>query len=244
MSAHRSSRPVGTVLSREIRDLTKTRSFVIGMVISVIVNVTFIGGIAASAQSISELGHQGVAVGALVVAVAGLPIAVAFPLLGSEPMVRDQSTGANVCLLATPARPVDLVVARAVALWLPSAVIGAVMGAAVPLVFIGTGSPLGQSLPVVRLILSGAIVVPLLFLGLAMLMAELALVFSADIATAPSYVVGLAVVAGVPIASVSAGVDASAPGFFVGSCIVTAVFLLCVIAWAVRLTKEKVAMAQ
>ena len=186
MSAHRSSRPVGTVLSREIRDLTKTRSFVIGMVISVIVNVTFIGGIAASAQSISELGHQGVAVGALVVAVAGLPIAVAFPLLGSEPMVRDQSTGANVCLLATPARPVDLVVARAVALWLPSAVIGAVMGAAVPLVFIDTGSPLGQSLPVVRLILSGAIVVPLLFLGLAMLMAELALVFSADIATARS----------------------------------------------------------
>lgn len=244
MSSDYSSRPRGVVLSREIRDLTRTRSFLIGALISVGVNIAFIGGIAAAAQPIAESGYQRVAVGALVVAVAGLPIAVAFPLLGSEPMARDQSTGANVCLLATPVRPIDLVVARAVALWLPSGMIGAVMGAAVPLVLMGIGSPLGDSLPVVRLVLLGAVVIPLIFLALAMLMAVLALVFSADVATAPSYIVGLAVVAGVPIASVSAGVDASALAFFVGACIVAAVSLFCVMVWARRLPKERVVMAQ
>lgn len=232
----------GTVLRRELRDTVRSRAAVLAAILVVVAAIAAVAAVAiflgSSAGTALPSAARRTVVGALAIALGALPAGIAYPLLISEPLVRDRSSGAFLTLLATPVRVLELVGARAVALWLPTVPLAVLLPVSGYLVT-ASASPIPSE--TIRVLLPAAIAVPALMLALAIASVELGLVVSADTAVAPSYLLALVIIAGVPVLSVVAGLDPTSAAFGIGTTLVAVLAVLGTVIVGGSLTRERIA---
>jgi ABC-type transport system involved in multi-copper enzyme maturation permease subunit len=175
----------------------------------------------------------------LVYLLAIVPLLVAIPLFTSEPLAREKANGTMACLLATALRPRDIWLGKSLAVWAPGAAVSVVC-AAVPAIVVGAagGAPHGASfLP----LLAGAfLVTPLLFCGLSAFTTQLSMIASPELAIAPSYLVGFALLVGLPLGTLTGVVDPTTWTFALLYLAVAVCTWLVVLGVGLRLDKETV----
>jgi ABC-2 type transport system permease protein len=187
----------------------------------------------------------GTVLGSVMIALAAVPSVLAIPLLLSEPLVRDRASGALSNQLATPLSPLQFVLGRAGAVWLPTVVPAVVL----PLAALGVidtvavTPALGRPFIPGWLIVTSVVAVPLLFAALTVLTVEFGMLASPDVAIAPSYVVGIIVLAGPPLLSIVGGVDLTGAAFCLVLLGVALLFLGVALVVGSMLSKERIALA-
>ncbi|WP_158542984.1 ABC transporter permease subunit [Phytoactinopolyspora halophila] len=243
-------RRVRVVLQRDLRDYRSWSSFKIAVLLFAVITVvatvgtfSFVRGGADAAAGDDDVARQ--ALGIVLFLLAMLPVMVGIPLFSTESLTREKSSGTMASLLATPLTPREICLGKSSAIFLPllGVTVLAPIVAGVAINLFAIQPVLGEFFFPPSLILTVVVVVPLFFFGLANLTIELSMAGSAELAVAPSYLVGLALLVGVPISTVLGVADPASWSFLLVGLLATAVMWLVVWVASRWLSEERIVLS-
>jgi ABC-type transport system involved in multi-copper enzyme maturation permease subunit len=187
----------------------------------------------------SATGPAGGILANVILLVAIAPLLVTTPLFASEPLAKEKSNGTIACLLATALWPRDVWLGKGLAVFVPGAVVSVVCAAALAAVVgVAGGAPAASAY--VPLLVDALFVTPLLFCGLTAFTMQLSMIASPELAIAPSYLVGFALLIGLPLGTLTGVVDLTTWTFVLLYLATAAVVWFVVLGVGLRLDKETV----
>jgi ABC-type transport system involved in multi-copper enzyme maturation permease subunit len=167
-----------------------------------------------------------------------IPSIISIPLFTSGTFTREKANGTIRSLLATQLRPAEIWLGKSFAVFLPSLIIAIL-------------SPLVVTLVVSKLVIFSApllvtifLITPLLFLGLAIFTVQLSMIHSSEMSIAPSYLVALTLLLGVPIGSITAYLDITTWNFTFIYLLVTIFIWTLTGVFSFLLTKERIILSK
>jgi ABC-type transport system involved in multi-copper enzyme maturation permease subunit len=175
----------------------------------------------------------------LVFLLAIVPLLVTIPLFTSEPLAKEKADGTIACLLATALSPRDIWLGKSLAVWAPGAVVSVVC-AALPVIVIGVSGGVPAEASYLPLLVGALLVTPLLFGGLTAFTIQLSMIASPELAVAPSYLVGFALLIGLPLGSLTGVVELATWAFALLYLAVAVTVWSVVLGVGLRLNKETV----
>ncbi|SOD63847.1 ABC-2 family transporter protein [Streptomyces zhaozhouensis] len=244
---------VSVVFRRDFGEFVRWRSYRLVMVLTAVAAVVVISGFVAFLRSDTGRidGTDGdsilpAATGVVVFLLAMLPPTVCLPLFATDTLTREKNSGVMEALLATPLTPAEIRQGKSMAVFLPAlpaALLGPLLAVAAVNVFVSL--PVNdEPLVPAPLLLTVLVLVPLFFLALTNLTIELSMVSSPELAVSPSYLIGFAMLAGVPLGAITEVFDPTSWGFLGGALVVTAAMWALVWLGARWLTTDRVVLSR
>lgn len=234
---------IGVVFQRDLKEYGSTKALKLVIVLFILADVvisiwTVLSGDKASSFKLTLCNT--------LFLLALIPPIVSIPLLTPAPLTRDKVNGTMNNLLATPLSPEEIVQGKSLAVFLP----GYILSVLAPLIVVLAVNftliiPTEGSfyLPV-PLLLTIFVITPIFCYGLTKFTIQLSMVKSPELAISPSYLLGFALMIGVPICSSMSILDLTSWSFLLLYLVATIFIWILVWSFSALLTKERIILSK
>lgn len=227
------------VFRRDFSEYTSWKSFKLVMILFILATVAVCGMMLLSGKEGQTLT---LTLCNTLFLLALVPPIVNIPIFTTAPLTRDKETRTVANLLVTPLHPQEIVTGKSLAVFLPGYLVSLISPFLVALVVnFARIVPAGGSfyLPA-PLLLAIFVITPVFCYSLTTLTIQLSMITSPELAILPSYLLGFALLLGIPIGSGMGIIDLAAWQFLLLYAGVA--FLMWVLVWSISflLTKERI----
>ncbi|AHZ14677.1 hypothetical protein V529_06510 [Bacillus velezensis SQR9] len=167
-----------------------------------------------------------------------IPLMISIPFFTSGTFTKEKANGIISSLLSTPLKPIEIWIGKSLAVFLPNFIVSILSPLVVLLV---ANNVVSIS---VSLLLSIFLITPLLFLGLTVLTIQLSMIYSSEMSIAPSYLIALILLAGVPLGSITNYLDITSWKFTFIYLIITVFMWGLVGGFSFFLSKERIILSK
>lgn len=236
---------------RDLRDLQRTNAFRIVVIVFAVITIGVAGGISIALSKAEWLGEEaarpilGSIIGIIVYFLTLFPLIFFLWIFASEPITREKVNGNIESLLVTPLSPKAIWMGKCLAAFLPGFIIAVVSMLVVVLVvnFLTVIPRTGIFVLPAPVQLTGFLINPILFFGLASLTVLLCLAYDPDIAIMPSFLLGFGLMIGIPVGLVVGAINLASWSFaitYLAGAIIVWIVVCCLIS---LLTKERIVLS-
>ncbi|MGE0912086.1 hypothetical protein [Bacillus atrophaeus] len=167
-----------------------------------------------------------------------IPLVISIPFFTSGTFTKEKANGIISSLLSTQLKPIEIWIGKSFAVFLPNFLVSILSPLVVSLV---ANNVMSIS---VSLLLSIFLITPLLFLGLTVLTIQLSMIYSSEMSIAPSYLIALILLAGVPLGSITNYLDITSWKFTFIYLIITVFMWGLVGGFSFFLSKERIILSK
>jgi len=230
---------VGVIFNRDFKEYKSGKSFKILMAVYMLITIVISIKILLSSQGDAALK---LTLCNTLFLLALVPTIVNIPIFTTVPLTRDKINGTMANLLATPLCPKEIVHGKSLAIFFPGYIISVLNPLLIMLVvnfvlIVPADGSLYMPLP---LLLTIFVITPIFVYGLTEFTIQLSMIKSPELAISPSYLIGFALMIGIPICSATGAIDLTSWSFVL--LYLGAAFLMWILVWSLSLllTKERI----
>lgn len=231
------SNRVNAVFERDFNEYKKGKSFKILVSLFILATIGICIKTLLSAQSGSPL--QMTLYNTLFL-LALIPTIITIPLFTTASLTRDKVNGTMANLLATPLSPKEIVHGKSLSVFLPSFIISVLS----PLIVILVVAADGLFFPSLPFLLAIYVVIPGLCYGLTKFTIQLSMIKSPEFAISPSYLIGFAIMIGVPMCSGLGIINIASWNFLLINMAMTFTMWILVCCLSAMITKERIILSK
>ncbi|WP_010094397.1 ABC transporter permease [Ornithinibacillus scapharcae] len=166
------------------------------------------------------------------------PLIISIPLFTSGPFTREKANGVISALLSTQLRQEEIWLGKSFAVFVPTFTISFVSS------LIATYAVSKLITIPAALLFTIFLITPLMYLGLTIFTVQLSMILSSELSIAPSYLVGMLLLIGIPVGSLTGYLDISSWKFSLLCALLTVFTWILVWFYSIYLTKERIILSK